>query len=120
MEEHLEELRKSYRIKRDAMVDALAKHMPKDDEISWTCPDGGLFLWLTLPEIVDTDDMFSRALESEVAYVPGRSFYVDGSGQNTMRLAFSVASEQEIDEGIKRLASVVRSELERLSVTDSA
>ena len=111
MEEHLEVLRKRYREKRDAMVAALEKYMPADEGISWTYPDGGIFLWVHLPETIDTEKMFERALEHQVAYVNGSAFYVDGCGKNTMRLSFSVNTEEEIDEGIKRLSQVVSEEL---------
>jgi len=111
MEDHLRILRERYRAKRDAMIAALEKYMPTKEGITWTRPDGGLFLWVRLPEEVDTEEMFPRALEHKVAYVSGSAFYVDGGGKNTMRLSFSVNSEDEIEEGIKRLCQVVREEL---------
>jgi 2-aminoadipate transaminase len=110
-EEHLELIRRRYRAKRDAMVAALEKYMPKDEGITWTRPEGGLFLWVRLPEGIDTEEMFPRALEHKVAYVIGSAFFADGSGKNTMRLSYSVTNEPEIDEGIKRLASLVREEI---------
>lgn len=111
IEDHLRLLRERYHAKRDAMVAALEKYMPPDEGISWTCPDGGLFLWVRLPEGVDTEEMFPHALEHKVAYIIGSAFHIDGSGRNTMRLSFSVTSEEEIEEGIKRLSQVVREEL---------
>jgi len=111
MEDHLRILRGRYRAKRDAMIAALEKYMPTKEGITWTRPDGGLFLWVRLPEEVDTEEMFPRALEHNVAYIVGSAFYVDGGGKNTMRLSFSVNSEDEIEEGIKRLCQVVREEL---------
>lgn len=111
MEDHLRLLRKRYHAKRDAMIAALEKYMPTEEGITWTRPDGGLFLWVRLPEEVDTEEMFPRALEHNVAYIVGSAFYVDGGGKNTMRLSFSVNSEDEIEEGIKRLCQVVREEL---------
>jgi len=111
MEDHLRILRERYRAKRDAMIAALEKYMPTEEGITWTRPDGGLFLWVRLPEGIDTEEMFPRALEHKVAYVSGSAFYVDGGGKNTMRLSFSVNSEDEIEEGIKRLCQVVREEL---------
>jgi 2-aminoadipate transaminase len=110
-EEHLELIRRRYRSKRDAMVAALEKYMPKDEGITWTRPEGGLFLWVRLPEGIDTEEMFPRALEHKVAYVIGSAFFADGSGKNTMRLSYSVTNEPEIDEGIKRLASLVREQI---------
>jgi len=111
MEDHLRILRERYRAKRDAMIAALEKYMPTEEGITWTRPDGGLFLWVRLPEVIDTEEMFPRALEHNVAYIVGSAFYVDGSGKNAMRLSFSVNSEDEIEEGIKRLCQVVREEL---------
>jgi len=111
MEDHLRVLRGSYRRKRDAMIAALERYMPSEEGIGWTRPEGGLFLWVRLPEGTDTEEMFPRALEHKVAYVIGRAFHVDGSGQNTMRLSFSVNPEAEIEEGIKRLSEVVREEI---------
>lgn len=121
MEDHLRILRERYRAKRDAMIAALEKYMPTEEGITWTRPDGGLFLWVRLPEEVDTEEMFPRALEHNVAYIVGSAFYVDGGGKNTMRLSFSVNSEDEIEEGIKRLCQVVREELaaKRVGLTAS-
>ncbi len=113
MDAHLDLLRRRYRTKRDAMLAALSRHMPEDEGIVWTRPDGGLFLWVQLPEEIDTEEMFPRALEKKVAYVIGNAFYVDGSGSNAMRLCYSVVSEEKIEEGIKRLSEVVREELAR-------
>ncbi len=113
IEGHLALLRRRYRAKRDAMVNALERYMPAEEGISWTRPDGGLFLWVRLPKGIDTEDMFPRALEKKVAYVIGSAFYVDGSGRNEMRLCYSVVDEATIDEGIRRLAEVVREELAR-------
>ena len=111
MEEHLKTIREIYHVKRDAMVAALEKYMPKDEGITWTNPEGGLFLWVRFPEDIDTEEMFPRALENNVAYVIGNAFYVDGCGKNEMRLSFSLGTPERIEEGIKRLAKVVREEL---------
>jgi len=111
MEEHLKKIREMYHVKRDAMVAALEKYMPKDEGITWTNPEGGLFLWMRLPEEIDTEEMFPRALENKVAYVIGNAFYVDGRGRNEMRLSFSLGTPERIEEGIKRLAKVVSEEL---------
>lgn len=111
LDDHLAEIRSIYRVKRNAMVEALERHMPKNEGISWTNPSGGLFLWVRLPEGMDTEAMFPRALEHNVAYVVGSAFYVDGRGENTMRLSYSLVSTEEIDEGIRRLSDLVREEL---------
>ena len=108
---HIEAIREVYREKRDAMLTALEEYMPRHPEIRWTRPQGGFFVWLTLPEFVDTREMFPRAVEQNVAYVVGQAFFVDGSGQNTMRLSFSEPPPEEIREGIKRLARVIEQEI---------
>ncbi|MFC2105267.1 PLP-dependent aminotransferase family protein [Candidatus Bipolaricaulota bacterium] len=111
LDQHLDEIRPLYHEKRDAMIDALEKYMPKDEDIRWTHPDGGLFIWVWLPDGIDTQEMLARAIEIKVAYVPGASAFVDGTGHNTMRLAFSSSTPEQIDEGIRRLAGVVKEEI---------
>jgi 2-aminoadipate transaminase len=96
-----------YRRKREAMLEALGSQMPAG--VSWTRPEGGLFLWVRLPEDMDAGALLQAAVREEgVAYVPGQAFHCDGSGRNTMRLNFSYPSEDEIREGIGRLARLVR------------
>ncbi len=112
LSEHLAEISRSYRAKKEAMVRALERYMPPDEGVRWTDPDGGLFIWVWLPEGIDTEEMLNRAIEEKVAYVPGAATHVDGGGANTLRLAFSLATEKEIDEGIRRLAEVVKKEIE--------
>ena len=116
---HVRKLCEHYRLKRDAMLQALERYMPKAEGISWTRPEGGLFLWVRLPEQVDTERMLKRALEHKVAYVIGTPFFVDGSGRNTLRLCFSEATREEIEEGIRRLGKVVEEELAGLSTGQS-
>ncbi len=100
-----------YRKKQQAMLEALDRYMPKDAGIDWTHPEGGLFLWMCLPEHIDTDALFPKAVEKKVAYVMGSAFHFDRSGRNTLRLNFSYPSEEQIDEGIKRLADLFKKEL---------
>jgi len=109
--DHVRRICPRYRGKRDAMVAALERYMPPNEGITWTQPEGGLFLWVRLPERIDARDMLERALEHKVAYVFGEPFFVDGSGHNTMRLSFSLVTPEQIDEGIRRLATVVEEEL---------
>jgi 2-aminoadipate transaminase len=111
LDAHLKDIRPIYREKRDAMIRALETYMPTGEGIRWTNPDGGLFVWVWLPEAIDTQDMVSRAIEKKVAYVPGTSAFVDGSGHNTMRLSFSSSSPEKIDEGVRRLAEVIKAEI---------
>jgi len=103
-------IRKAYRERRDAMLDALARHMPAC--ISWTKPQGGMFMWVTLPEDIDTGALFTRALEeAQVAFVPGRAFFPDRSAANALRLNFTRADPITIDTGIRRLSNVLQATL---------
>lgn len=103
-----------YRKKRDVMLTALKREMP--DGVTWTRPQGGLFLWVRLPEGMDTEQLLRPAVEEEgVAYVVGSGFHADGTGKNTMRLNFSYPSEKEIDDGIRRLARLVKRRLPSLT-----
>lgn len=105
-DENLHKIIDSYRIKRDAMLEALRKYMPEG--VRWTEPEGGLFLFITLPEHMDSEDLFKIAIDEKVAFVLGKVFHCDGSGKNTMRLNFSFMSKELNDEGIKRLADAIR------------
>jgi 2-aminoadipate transaminase len=98
-----------YRRRRDVMLDSLAEHFPREAE--WTHPEGGLFIWATLPDYIDTTDLLARALEERVAFVPGRAAYVDGRGGSSMRLNFSGVSERDIHEGIRRIGEVVHEQV---------
>ena len=91
------------------MLDSLAEHFPREAE--WTHPQGGLFIWATLPDYIDTTDLLARALQEHVAFVPGRAAYVDGRGGSSMRLNFSGVDEDEIREGIRRIGEVVREQV---------
>lgn len=95
-----------YRDKRDYMLSLLEKYMPAG--VTWTHPDGGLFLWVTLPEGIDTVAMYDSALSSGVAYVAGSFFYLDGSHRNTMRLNFSYLAKERMEAGVRLLASEIR------------
>ncbi len=98
-----------YRRRRDVMLDSLAEHFPREAE--WTHPQGGLFIWATLPPYIDTTDLLARALREHVAFVPGRAAFVDGRGGSAMRLNFSGVDEDEIREGVRRLGEVVREQV---------
>src|SRR5215204_3116272 len=103
-------LRELYRRRRDTLLDALAEHFPREAE--WTRPGGGLFIWATLPDYIDTTDLLARALREHVAFVPGRAAYLDGRGRNAMRLNFSGSDEDAIREGIRRIGEVVTEQVE--------
>ena len=98
-----------YRGKLRCMLESLEEFMPRMAGLSWTAPEGGMFIWITLPEGMDTEEMFKEAIERNVAYVVGSAFHPAGGGHNTMRLNFSYCDEEEIREGIRRLAGLVRS-----------
>ena len=108
--EYVQSLRDLYRARRDAMLDALDRHFPPQAE--WTQPGGGLFIWATLPDYIDTTDLLARALRENVAFVPGQAAYVDGRGAGSMRLNFSASGEDEIDEGVRRIGAVVWEQLQ--------
>src|SRR5450631_3644539 len=108
-EDYVHSLREIYRRRRDVMLDALAEHFPREAE--WTHPQGGLFIWATMPSYIDTTDLLARALEQHVAFVPGRAAYVDGRGGQSMRLNFSGVNEDAIREGIRRIGEVVREQV---------
>ena len=103
---HVDKIRTAYRARRDRMLAALEVHMPEG--VSWTKPEGGMFVWLDLPAQMNGADLLAQSLKSErVAFVPGHAFFADGSGSNTIRLSFSRTSEAVIDEGIARLGRLI-------------
>src|SRR5215208_4622246 len=102
-------LRELYRRRRDTMLDALAEHFPR--EAQWTRPGGGLFIWATLPDYIDTTDLLARALREHVAFVPGRAAYLDGRGGSAMRLNFSGVGEDDLREGVARIGKVVNEQV---------
>lgn len=108
LEKQITVIIKAYREKRDFMLAKLSQYMPKLPGLKWTHPQGGLFLWVTMPESIDAGEMFHSAIEKQVAYVVGTAFYPDGGGHNSFRMNFSYSSMAEIEEGVKRLADVIR------------
>ncbi len=101
-----------YRERRDAMLSALAEQLPS---LSWTVPNGGFYVWLTLPAHLDSKAMLPRAVKELVAYTPGTAFYSDGGGRDAMRLSFCYPTPEFIREGIRRLATVINGELTLLN-----
>jgi 2-aminoadipate transaminase len=107
LQEHITYLRQQYRERRDLMLALIEEMFPPN--VTWNRPEGGLFLWVKLPENVDAGRLLRHAADDHgVAYVPGRPFYPHGGVHNTLRLNFSYASPEKIEEGVKRLAEVVR------------
>ena len=107
---HVPRLREAYDARMKAMLAALEQHMPEG--VTWTKPEGGMFVWLTLPKGANAAALLERALaEENIAFVPGAAFFADGSGENTLRLNFSMPNEDEISQGVERLARVLKSAL---------
>lgn len=107
--QQLKVYREVYRERRDALLDAMADLMPEGT--SWTTPAGGLFVWASLPDGLDSKAMMPRAVAARVAYVPGTGFYADGTGTDAMRLNFSFPPPERIREGVRRLAGVMEQEI---------
>jgi len=119
LDEHVKLIRKVYRERRDAMMEALKRYFPS--EVTWTHPQGGLFLWVTLPEGMDCKKLFQTALKENVAFVPGDSFYAPNNGfanegSRHMRLNFSYVQPEQIREGIRRLSLAIKQQLHELQV----
>jgi 2-aminoadipate transaminase len=108
--DYVDSLTAVYRARRDTMLDALADHFPRQAE--WTRPAGGLFIWATLPDFIDTTDLLARALRDNVAFVPGEAAFLDGRGRSSMRLNFSGSDEDSIREGVRRIGEVVTEQVE--------
>ena len=108
--DYVESLTEIYRARRDTMLDALADQFPP--QADWTRPSGGLFIWATLPDFIDTTDLLARALRENVAFVPGEAAFLDGRGRSSMRLNFSGSDEEAIREGIRRIGEVVTEQVQ--------
>jgi 2-aminoadipate transaminase len=106
VEKHVEEIRRVYRERRDLMLGLLEELFPPG--VTWTHPKGGLFLWIRLPEGMNSTELLQKAVEQKVAFVPGSPFHPLGGGDNTMRINFSNATSEQIEEGVKRLAAVIK------------
>ncbi len=106
LDRHVKRIRQVYGERRNAMLGALERHFPKDAR--WTRPQGGLFLWVTLPAGVDSMALLDEALRAKVAFIPGVPFFANGGGADTMRLNFSYCAPDKIDEGIARLGRLLQ------------
>jgi len=113
LDEHVRKLRSVYGERRDLMLSLLEEHFP--DGCTWTRPAGGLFIWVRLPNGLNTAEVLPKAVEQKVAFVPGTPFFPNGGGENTMRLNFSNAQPEQIEIGIKRLAGVLKQQLTSVS-----
>lgn len=108
---HISEIIKVYKAKRDLMLSAMDKYFPK--EVRWNKPQGGMFIWVILPGYLNALEMLPQAINHNVAYVIGQPFFPGGGGQNTLRLNYSYASDDKIEEGIKRLGDVISEEIKK-------
>ena len=117
LDQHVKLIRQVYRERRDVMLQALHEYFPQ--EVTWTHPKGGLFLWVTMPEGTDSKALFQAALAEEVAFVPGDSFYANNGheGGRHMRLNFSHSQPEQIREGIRRLSVAVKMQLRSPHIT---
>ena len=106
VENHIQHIRNMYRMQRDCMINMIKKYFPSD--VKYTQPEGGMFLWVTLPEGMSSMELFEIAIKENVAFVPGEAFYSDNPELNTLRLNFSNSNEKKIEEGIKRLGIAIK------------
>jgi len=111
LDRHIRQLRRVYIERRNKMLAAMEAYFPPG--VVWTKPEGGLFIWVTLPHGLDSHELLKKAIEDEVAFVPGSDFYPCGGGENTMRLNFSNPTLDEIEVGVKRLAGVIEAAMQR-------
>lgn len=106
IDEHIEKLKNVYRKRRDLMMKTMKEEFP--DEVKFTYPEGGLFTWVVLPDHMNARDLAEKALEKNVAFVPGGSFFPNGGNENTLRMNYSNMDEERIVEGVKRLGEVIK------------
>lgn len=113
LDQHVMTIKNVYRRRRDVMLEAMKAHFPK--EVKFTYPEGGLFTWCVLPEALNARDLMVKALEQNVAFVPGGSFFPNGGRENTFRMNYSNMPEEKIVEGVKRLGVVLTQAIESLN-----
>lgn len=106
LDDHIQKICRTYGARRDVMIDAITEHFP--EEASFVKPEGGLFLWMTLPNGMSAKDLLPKAIAAKIAYVYGSPFYPNGGGEDTLRLNFSNANDEMIVEGIKRLGKIIK------------
>jgi 2-aminoadipate transaminase len=114
LEEHLRNVRLAYKAQKDCMIESIKQYFP--EEVSYTDPEGGMFIWATLPETLNSDQLVKIAIENKVVFVPGKSFYTSDEGYHNIRLNYSNSSEEMIEEGIKRLGNVMKKQLVKIQV----
>lgn len=116
-EEHLRKVRLAYKAQKDCMIESIKRHFP--EEISYTNPEGGMFIWATLPDSLNSEELIKSAIQEKVVFVPGKSFFTTGEGHPNMRLNYSNSSEEMIEEGIKRLGGIIKKSLEKTLISAS-
>lgn len=109
LNKHIEKIRAEYKKRCFLMLDTIKEHFP--EEVNYTTPDGGMFIWVELPKEINVDDLLDKAIDAGVAYVSGESFFANNGPKNTMRLNYTTMPEEQIVEGIKILANVIKQEL---------
>jgi 2-aminoadipate transaminase len=116
---HVRKIREVYRERRDVMLEAMEAHFPPG--VTWTRPQGGLFLWVQMPECMDAEELLAVAVEEKVAFVPGHAFYPDGAdGHCCMRLNFSYSQPETIQEGIQRLGRAIKRQMGKVGYQPEA
>ena len=108
---HIEKCIKYYRRKLEIFMSTMEECFPEDMGVTWTKPEGGLFLWMTVPEQIDTKQLFYEAIKFKVAFVPGEVFYGENPSKNHMRINFSYASEEQLAEAVRRLSKCIKNQL---------
>jgi len=110
-DQHISKCVDYYREKLDVFLETMEEHFPPETGVTWTKPEGGLFLWVSMPDHIDTNELFMEAIKYKVAFVPGEVFYGENAAKNHMRINFSFASKEQLAEAVKRLALCVRAQL---------
>lgn len=111
LDQHLERCRAYYREKLAVFLATMEEHFPPETGVRWTRPEGGLFLWVTVPAHIDTDELFFDAIEHKVAFVPGSQFYAENPQRNHMRINFSFVAKDQLAAAVRRLAACIRKRL---------
>ena len=115
LDEHLFKIRKAYKAQKDCMIKSIKNHFP--EEVSYTNPEGGMFIWLTLPDGLDSEKLIQTAIQEKVVFVPGKSFFTVDKGRGNLRLNYSNSSEETIKLGISRLGKAIKMQMETKIIT---
>src|SRR4030095_6980640 len=109
---HIKRVKKAYSQRRDAMLESLEKHFP--DEAKWNRPEGGMSVWIRLPDTLNSKQLLLQAVENGVTFISGDHFYASSSQQNMMRLSFTMAGPQAIEEAVKRLGNIMKARMVKM------